>query len=184
MKKILIALFMCLMMIGCGGDVKEIKTTSTAEAVVKMKSEAAAIASFGDDKVIYIDENKIATIISKSGDVLSKTDLKYNKPIKTSYFWKTSIPHNKKDTLYAEAAFVDDVIYYNYHIENGKTYGVQPYFVIDYTIKVLDLPCSSGWVGDIKNKKYFSCNGKVKASLAIWKEIINEFGFSTTSRFY
>lgn len=139
------------------------------------------IASFGDEKVVYIDENKTATIISKSGDILSKTSLTNVKPIETTYDWKTRIPHNEKDTLYARATFIDDVIYYTYNVHNGKTYSVAPFLKAN-GVTVLELPCQSGWIGKVVDKNYFFCNGKVKASLAIWKEVINEHGFATTSR--
>jgi hypothetical protein len=36
----------------------------------------------------------------------------------------------------------------------------------------------------VDNKKYFSCNGKVKASLSIWKEVLSEYSLGTTVKVY
>ena len=91
------------------------------------------------------------------------------KPIEKTKFLKTSILAHDNDTLYARIQFIDDMIYFKYYIKNGKTYGMKPYLESTSFIKLLDLPCQSGWVGDVKDKKFYSCEGKVHASLAIWK---------------
>lgn len=140
---------------------------------------SGAIQNFGVDKVIYINENNEAIIISNSGQVLSKTNLNETKPIEKTKYLKTEIPAHHNDTLYAKLQFIDDMIYFNYHIKKGKTYGMKPYLVSSNFIKLIDLPCQSGWIGDVYDKKFFSCEGKMHASLAIWEEIV-EYSLSTT----
>ena len=142
---------------------------------------SGVIQNFGTDKVIYITENNEAIIISNSGQVLSKTNLNISKPIEKTKFLKTSIPAHDNDTLYARIQFIDDMIYFNYHVKNGKTYSMKPYLQSTSLIKLLDLPCQSGWIGDVDDKKFYSCQGKVHASLAIWEEIDN-YSLSTTIR--
>lgn len=172
MNKIVILIAICLATVGCT-DVKcNLPDQQTITTSNKTVVSAARLTSFGDDKAIYIDQNNIATIISKSGDVISKTNLNTAKPIDRAASWKTSIPAHNNDTLYADAEYIDDVIYYNYYITKGKTYGMKPY--LGFHIKLVDLPCQSGWVGDVDDKRFFSCSGKVNASLSIWKSVVNE----------
>lgn len=174
-KLTILAIFSMLMM-GCN----EVNV-STPETITTTNNTAisnALLTSFGDEKAIYIDQNKKVTIISKSGDVLVQTDLNTAKPIQTYASWKTSIPAHENDTLYASAQFIDDMIYYEYHIKKGRTYGMKPYLGLG--VKLVDLPCQSGWIVDVNDKKYFSCKGKVKASLSIWKEVLPSYSLSTT----
>ena len=174
-KFMILAIFVSLLM-GC--DEVNVSTPSTITTTNNTKMSNALLTSFGDEKAIYIDQNKKVTIISKSGDILAQTDLNTAKPIKTYAYWQTSIPAHKNDTLYASAQFIDDMIYYEYHVKNGKTYGMQPYLGLG--LKLVDMPCQSGWIGDVSNKKYYSCYGKVKASLSIWKEVLPEYSLGTT----
>ena len=178
-KLIILAIFAILMM-GC--NEVNVSTPSTITTTNNTNMSNALLTSFGDEKAIYIDQNKKVTIISKSGDILAQTDLNNAKPIKTYAFWKTSIPAHENDTLYASAQFIDDMIYYEYYVKKGKTYGMKPY--LGLLIKLVDLPCQSGWIGDVDDKKRFTCNGKVKASLSIWKEVLSEYSLGTTIRVY
>ena len=176
-KLTILAIFASLMM-GC--NEVNVSTPPTITTTNNTSLSNALLTSFGDEKAIYIDQNKKVTIISKSGDVLVQTDLNTAKPIETFASWKTHIPAHKNDTLYASAKFIDDMIYYEYHVEKGRTYGMKPY--LGFLIKLVDLPCQSGWIGDVDDKKYFSCKGKVKASLSIWKEVLDEYSLGTTIR--
>lgn len=174
-KLTILAIFAILMM-GC--DEVNVSTPSTITTTNNTALSNALLTSFGDEKAIYIDQNKKVTIISKSGDILVQTDLNAAKPIETSASWKTSIPAHDNDTLYASAEFIDDIIYYTYHIEKGRTYGMEPYLGLE--VKLVDLPCQSGWIGTVGNKKYYSCYGKVKASLSIWKKVLPSYSLGTT----
>lgn len=177
--KIKFTIFAMFIILLAGCNEVNVSTPATITTTNNTKMSSALLTSFGDEKAIYIDQNKKVTIISKSGDILAQTDLNIAKPIKTYTSWKTSIPAHKNDTLYASAQFIDDVIYYDYHVKNGRTYGMQPYLASGI-IKLVDLPCQSGWIGDVSDKKYYSCQGKVKASLSIWKEVLDEYSLSTT----
>ena len=172
-KLIILAIFAILMM-GCNEANDSTPLTITTTNNTEMSN--ALLTSFGDEKAIYIDQNKKVTIISKFGDILAQTDLDAAKPIETSASWKTSIPAHDNDTLYASAEFIDDMIYYTYHIEKGRTYGMKPYLGLG--VKLVDLPCQSGWIGDVDDKKYYSCRGKVKASLSIWKKVLPSYSLS------
>ena len=177
-KFMIFAIFASLLM-GC--NEVNVSTPSTITTTNNTKLSNALLTSFGDEKAIYIDQNKKVTIISKSGDVLVQTDLNTAKPIQTYASWKTSIPAHKNDTLYASAQFIDDIIYYQYHVRNGKTYGMQPYLETG-AIKLIDLPCQSDWIASVSDKKLYICYGKVNASLSIWKEVLSEHSLSTTIR--
>jgi len=166
----------CVVYSGCNDTTTHVTTPS--ELVYKSSNETtlsnALLTSFGDEKAIYIDQNKNVTIISKSGDILAQTNLQKAKPIRTYATWETSIPAHNKDTLYARAIFIDDMIYYRYYVWNGRTYGMKPYLISKVGgLKLVDLPCQSGWVRDVDYKLYRSCSGKVKASLSIWKEVVD-----------
>ena len=174
-KLTILAIFAILMM-GCNEANDSTPLTITTTNNTEMSN--ALLTSFGDEKAIYIDQNKKVTIISKSGDILVRTDLNAAKPIETSASWKTSIPAHDNDTLYASAEFIDDMIYYTYHIEKGRTYGMKPYLGLG--VKLVDLPCQSGWIGDVDDKKDYSCHGKVKASLSIWKKVLPSYSLGTT----
>ncbi len=175
---IILAIFVSLL-IGC--NEVNVSTPSTITTTNNTKISNALLTSFGDEKAIYIDQNKKVTIISKSGDVLVQTDLNTAKPIQTYASWKTSIPAHENDTLYAYAEFIDDIIYYQYHVKNGKTYGMRPYLETGI-VKLVDLPCQSGWIASVSDKKFFNCYGKVKASLSIWKAVLPKHSLSTTIR--
>ena len=171
----LLAIFAILMM-GC--NEVNVSTPSTITTTNNTALSNALLTSFGDEKAIYIDQNKKVTIISKSGDILVQTDLNTAKPIETYASWKTSIPAHNNDTLYASAQFIDDMIYYEYHIKKDRTYGMKPYLGLG--VKLVDLPCQSGWIGDVDDKKRYGCYGKVKASLSIWKEVLPSYSLGTT----
>ena len=174
-KLTLLAIFAILMM-GC--NEVNVSTPSTITTTNNTALSNALLTSFGDEKAIYIDQNKKVTIISKSGDILVQTDLNTAKPIETYASWKTSIPAHNNDTLYASAQFIDDMIYYEYHIKKGRTYGMKPYLGLG--VKLVDLPCQSGWIGKADDKKRYGCYGKVKASLSIWKEVLPRYSLGTT----
>lgn len=174
-KLTLLAIFAILMM-GC--NEVNVSTPSTITTTNNTALSNALLTSFGDGKAIYIDQNKKVTIISKSGDILVQTDLNTAKPIETHASYKTSIPAHNNDTLYASAQFIDDMIYYEYHIKKGRTYGMKPYLGLE--VKLVDLPCQSGWIGDVDDKKRYACYGKVKASLSIWKEVLPSYSLGTT----
>lgn len=176
-KFTILAIFVSLLM-GC--NEVSVSTPATLTTTNNTAISSALLTSFGDEKAIYIDQNKKVTIISKSGDILVQTDLNTSKPIETYASWKTSIPAHDNDTLYASARFIDDMIYYTYHVEKGRTYGMKPY--LGLSVKLVDLPCQSGWIGDVDDKKYYSCSGKVKASLSIWKAVLPSYSLSTTIR--
>lgn len=178
MKK-LILLIISIIFTACSN----IETNVPEKIKIDGIKTSGVIQNFGTDKVIYITENNEAIIISNSGQVLSKTNLNQTKPIEKTKFLKTSILAHDNDTLYARIQFIDDMIYFKYYIKNGKTYGMKPYLESTSFIKLLDLPCQSGWVGDVKDKKFYSCEGKVHASLAIWEEI-DDYSLSTTIRVY
>lgn len=177
-KFTILAMFVILL---AGCNEVNVSTPATITTTNNTKMSSALLTSFGDEKAIYIDQNKKVTIISKSGDVLVQTDLNTAKPITTYASWKTSIPAHENDTLYASAEFIDDMIYYQYHVRNGKTYGMRP-FLKTGAVKLLDLPCQSGWIASVSDKKLYICYGKVKASLSIWKEVLPEYSLSTTIR--
>ena len=184
MKKIIILTTLIIfasIVIGC--NEVNVSTPSTITTANNTEISNALLTSFGDEKAIYIDQNKKVTIISKSGDILVQTNLNVAKPIETRAYWKTSIPAHDNDTLYARAIFIDDMIYYHYNVTKGKTYGMKP-FLRTGGVKLVDLPCQSGWEGDVDDKKYFSCSGKVKASLSIWKEVLPSHSLSTTVLYY
>ena len=176
-KLTILAIFAILIM-GC--NEANVSTPLTITSTNNTEMSNALLTSFGNEKAIYIDQNKKVTIISKSGDILVQTDLNAAKPIETSASWKTSIPAHDNDTLYASAQFIDDMIYYTYHIEKGRTYGMKPY--LGEPVKLVDLPCQSGWIISVKNDKKRYCDGKVKASLSIWKEVLPSYSLSTTIR--
>lgn len=178
-KLTILAIFASLMM-GC--NEVNVSTPSTITTTNNTSMSNALLTSFGDEKAIYIDQNKKVTIISKSGDILVQTDLNNAKPIETYASWKTSIPAHENDTLYASAQFIDDMIYYEYHVKNGKTYGMKPY--LGRSVKLIDLPCQSGWIYGVDNRKHLSCDGKVKASLSIWKEVLSKHSLNTTVQLY
>ena len=166
--KCLIPLFVALLVLMACND----STSQSVSTPDTITAKIGLLQSFGDDKVIYINQNEVATIISKSGQVLVKTDLRNAASIPDRHEWKSSIPKHSNDTLYANAVFVDDMMYYSYHVEKGKTYGLKPY--LGLWAKYVDLPCQSGWIGDVSNPKYYSCTGKVKISLAIWERVVDE----------
>ena len=179
MKSIIICIMFSLMCIGCNN--MSVSTPDNYTATVTSTNNTALLTTFGDDKAIYIDQYQHAIIISKSGDVLANINLRNTQPVEMNYHWKTSIPHNTNDTVYAEAEFIDDMIYYKYWVKHGKTYGVKPYLQSSNLLKLVDLPCQSGWIDVIDEPKTHICEGNVKSSLTVWKSVLTEYGFRTTS---
>ena len=167
MKCLIPLFFALLVLMACNDSTNQ--SVSTPDTIT---AKIGLLQSFGDDKVIYIDQNEVATIISKSGQVLVKTDLRNATPIPERHKWKSSIPRHSNDTLYASAVFVDDMMYYSYHVEKGRKYNLKPY--LGLRAEYVDLPCQSGWIGDVDDSKYYSCSGKVKISLAIWQRVVDE----------
>ena len=47
-------------------------------------------------------------------------------------------------------------------------------------VELVDLPCQNGWIGDVDDKKYYSCSGKVMVSLSIWKAVLPSYSLGTT----
>lgn len=172
MKKLIILAIFGIFMSGC--NEVQVHTPDS----ITTTNKVALLTSFGDEKAIYIDQNNRATIISKSGDILAQTDLNTAKAIPTYANWQSSIPAHKNDTLYVHAEFIDDMIYYSYSVKNGKTYGMKP--SLGLGVKLVDLPCQSGWIYDVDNRKHLCCYGKVKASLSIWKEVLPEYSLDIT----
>ena len=180
MKTIIILTIFILFISGC--NEVQVYTPDNLTTTNTTTNKVALLTSFGDEKAIYIDQNNIVTIISKSGDILSKTDLNKAKPISTIEYWKSSIPAHDNDTLYARAEFIDDMIYYSYWVKNGKTYGMKPFLGLE--VKLVDLPCQSGWIYEVGNRKNLTCYGKVKASLSIWKEVLGDYSLNMTVKTY
>lgn len=167
MKKFFIICIFAVCFFGCKNE-----TTLPSENKKCFTASNSLLVPIGNDRAVYIDENKKMFVLSKSGEVLSVRDLKEAKPMQTNYFWQSSIPGHNEDTLFVHARFIDGAIYYSYQVENGETYGIKPF--LGDIAAIVELPCQTGWVSDESNPKVKFCDGHIPLSLEMWKASLSE----------